>query len=239
MSEEAPALPTVAPEHIAGLTPEGKQTAIDGFVKAGFKRDALVAQFNSGQPAAIVPKDMPAPNAERVAQWRAMQKGWTGDPAIVVREALKAGVDLTTSPEAEAAVSEASLAAKQAAATLAALSPPAVADDYGAISWPNAKDISATELGEQDAIWKESLFASGVPKQFVQPFIDACFASARTYESKLGEYASDEDRVRENAAMQIRLREEAHRRRIRLCSSQWANTCWAARATSARCSTLT
>lgn len=215
MSQDTPALPTVAPEHIAGLTPEGKESAINSFVAAGFKRDALVAQFNSGVTVAAVAPDKPAPNAERQQQWRALEKGWTGDRATLVAQAAKSGVDLTQDPAAEAAVSEASLAANRASATLAAVSPPAAANDYGNLSWPNANDITATELGKQDTLWKDSLFKSGIPKQFVQQLIDAAFASAKTYESKLdARYATDEDRAAEDVALRIRLGEEAHRVRV-------------------------
>lgn len=213
MTEQTQALPEIPAASAAAIAkmPADTQTAARAaMAAAGYRVDA---QGQVRVPVVTAPAVTlaAAPNAERVAQWRSLEKGWTGDRAILVAQALKSGVDLTTSPEAEAAISEVSLAANRAAATQAAVSPPVAANDYGNISWPNAKDIPATELGKQDTLWKQSLFAAGVPKQFVQVLIDAAFASAKTYESKLGEYATDDDKVREQAAMQIRLREEAHR----------------------------
>lgn len=212
-NETQTALPPDTALAYSKLSPEGATVAHAQLKAAGYDVSKLSVGV-IGQPAihvSVAAPEAPKPNAERVAQWRSMQKGWTGDPAIVVREAAKAGIDLTTSPEAEAAVSEASLAANRAAATQAAVSPPAAANDYGDITWPNAKDISPTELGAQDTLWKTSLFSAGVPEQYVQTLIDAAFASAKTYQSRLGEYATDQDREAENVALQIRVREEVHR----------------------------
>jgi hypothetical protein len=160
-------------------------------------------------PAAAPPK--PGPDAERVAQWRALEKGWTGPRDVLVAQALKSGVDLTTSPEAEAAVSEASLAANRAAAEAVALSAPASAADYK-IEWANARELDATALKSQDTEYRAAFHAGNFPASLIQPLADALIATAQQYVSKLDpRYATEADIEREGVAMKLHALEEGAR----------------------------
>lgn len=210
---DTPALPESPAASAAAIAkmPEATATAARAaMAAAGY---AVSPQGTVTAPAATVPAATPplAPNAERVAQWRSLEKGWTGDRAILVAQAAKSGVDLTTSPEAEAAVSEASLAANRAAAEAVALSAPASPADYK-IQWANARELDATALKSQDTEYRAAFHAANYPASLIQPLADALIATAQQYVSKLDpRYATDADVEREGVAMKLHALEEGAR----------------------------
>jgi hypothetical protein len=204
-----PPVPSATAAAYAKLSPEGATLAHQQLTKAGYDTSKLSVGVVTAPavPVPAVAPAAPAPNAERLAQWRSLQAGWSGDPAVVIREAAKVGIDLTHTPEMDAAASV--VAAQQRVE--AALSAPASAADYK-IQWSNARELDATALKSQDTEYRAAFHAANYPASLIQPLADALIATAQQYVSKLDpKYATEADVEREGVAMKLHALEEGAR----------------------------
>jgi hypothetical protein len=208
MSETSPPagaeISPLTAEAYASLDPRAQATAAEALKKAGYATDKLTVK-----PAAETKAAPGVTDSAGLARWRYMQDHSTLDPAMIVREAAKAGYDLTVTKAQEDATAGVMAAQAKAASEAKAIAAPEAATGYRIDYGEHGK---RDDLAKINSDFTANFLKAGVPATQATALARALLDSQQTYISKLdARYATQDDVDREQAAMKAHMIEEGSR----------------------------
>lgn len=174
---ELPSIPASSQVLIDKMSPETAAVARAAMAQH-YKVDHVGQVAKPAVTVTAEPVAAPTPTSERLAQWRALEAGWTGEKSVLIAQAAKSGIDLTVSPQAEAALTVASVAAREEAAVAKAIAP---AESYDKLIHSNSRELSPEALGHQDTFFKHVFAKLGVPAANSQALLDSLIAAQALY----------------------------------------------------------